>query len=95
MSDCVVIERVGGIAGIGLPGSRIRSRAEIPADALSAHEAAAIDALFAGAAPRAPPTPDALRYRITRRSARGTQTIEVPEQDVPASIRARIVDRLE
>ena len=91
----IVVERLGGLAGIGLHGSRLRSRAEIRVDALSPREAGAIDALFARPRPAPPSLPDAFRYRITRASAGGTETIEVPEQDVPASIRARVVDQIE
>ena len=88
MSGRIVVERLGGLAGIGLPGSRIRSRADIAEDELRPAEAAAIAALFTRAKSAPPPKPDAFRYRITRATPRGNEMIEVPEQDVPASIRS-------
>jgi hypothetical protein len=88
------VERLGGIAGIGLPGSRIRSRGEIDPATLSTSDQGILESLFEG--PPAAPTKarDAFRYRLTRQTEKGSQTIEVHGDAVPESVRACVVDEL-
>ena len=38
--------------------------------------------------------PDSFRYRLTRQTARGPQTIEISEQHVPMAVRAIVKDEL-
>jgi hypothetical protein len=88
------VERVGGFAGFGLPGSRLRSRGEIDTQSLSPDELQAIDALFGAARQADSATPDAFRYRLTRHEASGSRTVEVAEDQVPFFLRDCIKDEL-
>jgi hypothetical protein len=101
-ADSVVrlqIERIGGLAGFG--GSHLKSRGELALSDLSPADRQAIDDLFSARqkdqkdAPVLPSEADAFRYRITRQTAAGPQTIEVPEKAVPAALRDSVKDVLE
>ena len=92
--DRIQIERTGGFAGFGLPGSHVQSRGEMALSELSPADRAAIDALFESKSGVASPTPDGFRYRITRQTASGTQTIEAPESQVPAALKESVKDVL-
>ncbi|HUK03506.1 MAG TPA: protealysin inhibitor emfourin [Burkholderiales bacterium] len=85
---------MGGFAGIGLPGARLRSRGELDPLKLSPAEQVILNGLFDN--PPAPPplSRDAFRYRITRQTAKGPQTVEVHEDAVPEAVRACVVDEL-
>jgi len=89
------IERLGGLAGFGGPGSRIKSKGEVGMSDLSAADQRAVADLFDNKTPIPPPKPDAFRYRITRQTAQGTQAIEVPEDVVPPALRNSVKDTLE
>ncbi len=88
------VERLGGFAGYGLPGSRLRSKGEVLLTALSAGDRAAVDALFAGPASGAATSAAraAFRSRLTRLGAAHTVSIEVEEQQVPALLRDCVID---
>lgn len=90
-----MVERVGGLAGFGGPGARIRSRGQIAFASLSEADQRTVEQLFKK---RGKVKPSALRdgfsYRISRADASGAQTIEVPETEVPASIAACVKDEL-
>ena len=91
--DELFIERIGGVAGFGLPGARIRSRGRCEVSALSANDQAAVEKLFAkGGAQARQRGPDAFRYRITRQTVDGPQTIEAPEHAVPQAIASSVRD---
>ena len=90
------IERLGGIAGFG--GPHLKSRGEVGLSDLSPADRQAVESLFADPQKRMPAQPgeaDAFRYRITRQTAAGTQTIEVPGHAVPAALRDSVRDVLE
>jgi len=93
--DRLKIERIGGLAGFGLPGSRLKSRGELSLSDLSPADRSAVDALFDSKVRAVTPMPDAFRYRITRQTAKGPQTIEVLEERVPAALRNSLKDELE
>ena len=93
--DRIHIERTGGFAGFGLPGSHVHSRGEMALSELSPADRAAIDALFDRKGGADSHMPDGFRYRITRQTAAGPQTIEVPESKVPAALRESVKDVLE
>jgi len=90
------IERIGGVAGFGLPSSRVKSSGEQAVSALSADDQAKVEALFnnperhQGSGLEG----DVFRYRITRMSKGKSQTIEVPEPSVPHALRACVSDKL-
>jgi hypothetical protein len=94
--DRLQIERIGGIVGFG--GPHLKSRGEVALSDLSPADRQAVESLFANpqrAMPGHPGEADAFRYRITRQTATGTQTIEVPGNAVPAALRDSVRDVLE
>jgi hypothetical protein len=94
--DRLQIERLGGFAGFG--GPHLKSRGELALSDLSPADRQAIEDLFRDpqkAKPTHPGEADAFRYRITRQTAAGTQTIEVPGNAVPAAVRDSVKDSLE
>ncbi|WP_293998610.1 protealysin inhibitor emfourin [Sphaerotilus sp.] len=98
MSGELHIERLGGLAGMGLPASHLRSEGRLAADALSAADRAAVDRLFA---PRpasrgaASPVRDGLRYRITRTSATGApDVVEVAEEVAASQVPQALLDSI-
>ncbi len=90
------IERIGGLAGFGLPGSKLKSTGEQDIEALSAADRAAVEALFHGKAQPQKPGPerDAFRYRLTRDKNGQDETVEVPESAVPPAIKSCVTDKL-
>ncbi|TCV93187.1 hypothetical protein EC912_10547 [Luteibacter rhizovicinus] len=93
------VERVGGLAGFGTPGSRIVSRGQIGLNDLAAHDQKAIEALFdAYKGPQSKgddsPVRDTFRYRISRTLVGREEVIDVPECDVPASLVQCVKDEL-
>ena len=93
----IKIERFGGLAGFGLPGSHVASRGEIRSSDLSAPDQQAVEALFKRYGKgkkqgRESLVRDDFRYRISRGD--GEQTIEVPELEVPAALIQCVKDEL-
>jgi emfourin len=88
------IEKVGGLGGFGLPGSRIRSEADIHDGDLTDADRAIVDSLFANPPADQHGPPDAFRYRLTRQTDHGAQVIDVPEHVMPPSLKARVHDQL-
>jgi len=91
----VRIERLGGFAGFGQPGSHLKSKGEILTSDLSDADLSALDSLFDGDLSKDEPLPDSFRYRITRKSGSSEQTIEVSEHNVPLSLKNAVKDTLE
>jgi hypothetical protein len=92
--DRIEVERLGGFAGFGQPGSHLRSRGEIALAQLSAADRDAVAALFAKPPARSAPVPDGFRYRLTRHVGNASQAIEVAEQQVPQALRECVKDEL-
>ncbi|GAB3191485.1 protealysin inhibitor emfourin [Hydrogenophaga aquatica] len=95
--DELEIEKLGGLAGVGLPGSRLRCRAQMHCRELSPDELSAVEALFqarAGATQPAPRSADFFRYRITLHSRSEDRQIEVGEDDLMESLQQRLQDEL-
>ena len=94
--DELKIERLGGLGGFGLPGSHVRSEGTLATAQLPAAVRAEVDQLFADPDAHRGPSParDAFRYRITRTTPQGSQTIEVPESVVPDELQASVTDEL-
>ena len=95
------VERLGGLAGLGGPLSRIRSRGEIDCQSLSAADRKAVDKLFESHArpksTRSKPKTlgrDTFTYRLTRVTSDGQETIEVPESLLPESLYGCLRDEL-
>ena len=93
--DELLVERVGGLAGFGIPGSRLRSTGTVVLSALSAEDLGKVEALFSGPIQSAQPAPDAFRYRLTKKTGARSRTVEVPEEKVPLAIRNSVKDTLE
>jgi hypothetical protein len=87
------VERIGGFGGFGNPGAHIRSRGTVDATQLAPADARTLEALFA-APPGESPQPDAFRYRLTRHTSAGPQTVEVAEAHVPHAVKAVVRDEL-
>ncbi len=94
LSERLHVERVGGFAGFGGSGGRLRSQGEVAASALSAKDQQAVHALFTQPFAAAPSHPDGFRYRLTRQTPQGPQSVEVPEAHVPEAVRAVVKDQL-
>jgi emfourin len=92
----VKIEKIGGLAGYGLPGSRLKSSGETATSALSPADQAWVEALFQKPArsQEAGNERDTHCYRITRTKNGRDQTVEVPEAQVPHALKACVTDRL-
>lgn len=89
------VERIGGLAGYGGSRSNIRSQGEIDTADLSAADRHAVDGLFlSNAKANASPARDAFRYRISRTTPEGIETIEAPEAIVPAALSQCVKDEL-
>lgn len=95
--DHLLIERLGGFAGMGLPGSHIRSRAVLVGKALNAEESRSLAALFATPAKvsaTAAKKADGFRYRLTLQRKDDRQIVEVDEAALLVSLQQRVQDEL-
>jgi hypothetical protein len=92
----VKVEKIGGLAGYGLPGSRIKSSGETAISALSRADQAWVEALFQkpSRSQEAGNERDTHCYRITRTENGRDQTVEVPEAQVPHALKACVTDKL-
>jgi hypothetical protein len=89
------VERIGGLAGFGGPRSHVRSHGEIDVETLSAEDQRAVESLFQSHGNAEPSqVRDGFLYRIARTTPGGVETIEVPEEVVPAAIRQCVKDEL-
>jgi hypothetical protein len=98
----VKVERIGGLGGFG--GAHLKSRGECRLADLSKAEQADIDALFSSTGKSAGKSRgmqdnaqmrDGFNYRISRETASGTETVEVPESRVPAALISSVKDTIE
>ena len=92
----VKVEKIGGLAGYGLPRSRLKSSGETAISALSPADQAWVEASFQKPphAHEAGNERDTHRYRITRTKNGRDQIIEVPEALVPHALKACVTDKL-
>ncbi len=88
------IERLGGFAGYGGPGSHLRSRGTLDSSQLSAADRKTLELLFEHPPGKSGALPDGFIYRLTRDTPGGVRTIEVPEQHVPDSIKSVVKDEI-
>ncbi|GLQ82537.1 hypothetical protein GCM10007881_60600 [Mesorhizobium huakuii] len=91
--DKLDVERLGGFAGFGGPSARIRSRGVCAMSDLSAKDRSSVEDLLAQKVKSAP-NPDEFVYRITKRTANATSTVEVPESMVPQALKNCVKDEL-
>ncbi len=89
------IEKLGGFAGFGGSKARIRSRGEIDSKTLSTADKKAVDALFEAAREQeSEKGADNFRFRITRTTSGGTETVEAAEAEVPAALASCVKDEI-
>ncbi len=87
------VERVGGLAGYGAPGSALQATGEVAVAELSDDDQATVAKLFKAKGrvkASGPPIADGFSYRMTRTASGKSQTIEVPEDAVPAAVLATV-----
>ena len=93
--DRLEIERLGGLAGRG-SRSHLKSRGALDVTELSEADQTAIGRLFeAGGAPDPKVGADYYRYRVTRRTPQGEQTIEAPHDALPSAVTNSVKDVLD
>jgi hypothetical protein len=93
--DLLMVERIGGLAGFGIAGSRIRSRGQLAFNSLPDTDQRLVEALFKTHGKLEPSAQrDAFSYKISCASKFGTKTVEVPEAVLPATIIACVKDEL-
>jgi hypothetical protein len=89
------VERIGGLAGFGGTGSHLRSRGQVDEANLSASDKMAVEELFRSQeVAKSSKARDEFRYRISRVTPAGTQTVEVPESIVPKTLIQYVKDEL-
>ena len=88
----VRVEKCGGLAGFGGSNARIRSHGQVDISELSPEEQKAVNALFRSATAELSRSADSFRYRISRTTAAGTETVEVPEDHVPNALASCVKD---
>jgi hypothetical protein len=91
------VERVGGLAGMGGTNSHVRSQGQVDDDALSSDDREAIETLFRSKEKRQAKLSevrDGFRYKISRATAAGVETVEAPESAVPAILARCVKDEL-
>lgn len=93
--DDVKVERLGGLAGFGGAGSRLRSSGHVPFDALSDDDRAKLKELFSAGPKILAHGADGFSYRITWTGSAGVKVIELAEGQVPVALVACVVDRIE
>jgi hypothetical protein len=87
------VEKLGGLAGFGGAKAHIRSRGQIDTTALSPADQEAVDSLFrTGGAVEPPKGADSFRFRISRTTAAGTETVEAHEAQLPEALSSCVKD---
>jgi hypothetical protein len=93
--DELKVERIGGFGGFGLPGSHLKSKGGVFMSDLSSNDVVIINSLFQGSVHLDKLKTDGFLYRITRKIGNNLKTIEIPEENIPMSIRKCVKDTLE
>jgi hypothetical protein len=89
------VERIGGLAGFGGTGSHVRSRGQVDEGTLSPSDKKAVEELFRSqSSGKASQIRDGFRYKISRVTPAGTETVEVPESVVPKTLIQYVKDEL-
>ena len=88
------VEKLGGLAGFGGPAARIRSLGHLETDTLLPEEQRILDDLFNSPAVANAAICDAFRYRLSRTLTGKSESIEVPEDALPASVIQCVKDEL-
>lgn len=89
------VEKLGGLANFGGTRSRLRSRGQFDTSSLPEDERKALDSLFHGK-PKSGPrgAADMFRYRITRTTESGEESVEVPESRMHPALASCVKDEI-
>lgn len=93
--DRLDVERLGGYAGFGGPGSHLKSKGTVDLKALPQADQDRIRELFRNPPSPTPSMPDAFCYRLTHHTGSGAKTIEVAEQHLPQAVTNAVHDVIE
>jgi len=89
------IERLGGLAGFGSQNSHLRSVGEIDMDTLSEKDKKIVEDLFASQGKvEKDLAVDAFRYRISRTTSEGIESVEQSEEKIPVAIIQTVKDEI-
>jgi hypothetical protein len=89
------VERIGGLAGFGGAGSHVRSHGQVDEATLSASDKRTLAEVFCSQGKaKVSQIRDGFRYRISRITTAGTETVEVPESLVPKALIQSVKDEL-
>lgn len=87
------IEKLGGLANFGGARAHIRSCGQLDTATLSAKDLRAVDLLFhTPTKAETPAVADGFRFRISRTTAVGTESVEAPESRVPRVLASCVKD---
>lgn len=87
------IEKRGGLANFGGTNARIRSRGQVDTTALSPADQEVVDSLFQNGGSAGPAQEaDAFRFRISRTTETGTETVEAHPSQVPEALASCVKD---
>ena len=94
----VKVEQLGGFVGFG--GPHLKSWGVVNLSSLSEADRVAVEALFqrrkqTPELTEGPAYPHQFRYRLTRVTSAGTETVEALESEVPPALQASVSARLE
>lgn len=89
------IERIGGLAGFGTKNSHLRSIGEIDTDDLSKEDKSIIKDLFKSQSNKEiTQAIDTFRYKISRVTNKGIESIEVNEEKIPVTVSQCLKDEI-
>lgn len=89
------IERIGGISGFGGSNSHLRSGGEIDTKDLSKEDKQIVENLFMSEKnAENSNTRDAFRYRISRMTSTGLESIEADEEKIPSALKQSVKDEI-
>jgi hypothetical protein len=89
------IERIGGLAGFGSQNSHLRSIGEIDMDKLSEKDKKTVEDLFASQGKvKKKLAMDTFRYRISRMTSEGIESVEESEEKIPGAIKQTVKDEI-
>ena len=89
------VERIGGLGSFGGAKSHVRSQGQVDLATLSAAEQRAVESLFRSqAGTKTSRVRDGFRYKISRTTSAGIETIETAESFIPPVIAQCVKDEL-
>jgi hypothetical protein len=87
------VEKIGGFAGFGGTNAHLRSTGEIDMHTLSKKDQKVVEDLFnSGIDKEATVNSDSFRYRISRPTPKGTESVEADETQIPNALKQCVRD---